>query len=195
MINFICGFLKWPILRGRSGDSEKRDFCLGSSAFQALVMMILCKREGRKKAILQMDFIQRCRECSTFLWLWTRPQEPNTSKSCIRIHKSSPALSICLSLAEHTTFRSAPRFPPVRGSSLQWSAEEKPCMGWAPALPGRGPSLTFASPAPNAWFSSWITYSAFPATQEGFNKLNLEQLGEPVWEYGSAEKRDYRNAI
>lgn len=49
-------------------------------------------------------------------------------------------------------------------------------MGSAPAVPGRELSLTFASPAPNAWFSSWVTYSAFPDTQEGFNKLNLEQL-------------------
>lgn len=39
-------------------------FCLGSLAFQALVMRILCKRGGRKKGIPQMDFIQRCGELS-----------------------------------------------------------------------------------------------------------------------------------
>lgn len=153
---------------------EKGFFCLGSLAFQVLVMTILCKRGGRKKGIPRMDFIQRCRELS--ICLWTRPQEPSTSKSSIRIHKSSPALSLCLSLAEHTTFKSAPRFLLVQGSGLQESAELKRCMGSAPALPGRGPSLTFASLAPNAGFSSWITYSAFSATQEGFNKQNLEQL-------------------
>lgn len=132
------------------------------------------------------------------LWLWARPQEPSTSKSSIRIPKSSPGLSLCLSLAEHTIFKSAPRFLPVRGSGLQQSAGEKPYMGSAPALPGRGPSLAFASPAPNAWFSSWIANSASPAPQEGFNKLNLEQPPtgfEPVLEYGSAEKHDYRSAI
>lgn len=135
----IC-FEEWPVLRGRSGDSEKRDFCLGSSAFQALVMRILCKRGGRKKDISQMDFIQRCRELSIYLWLCTRSQEPSTSKASIRIHKSSPALSLCLSLAEHTTFQSAPRFLLVWGSGLQEPAEEKLC-GSAPALPGRGHPL------------------------------------------------------
>lgn len=104
---------------------RKGILCLGSLALQVLVMRILCKRGGRKKGIPQMDYIQRFRELSSCLWLWTRPQEPSTSKYSIRIHKPSPALSLCLSLAEHTASKSAPRFLPVQGSGLQESAEEK----------------------------------------------------------------------
>lgn len=109
------------------------------------------------------------------LWLWTRPREPSTSKSSIRIHKSSPALSLCLSLTDLKAFKSAPRFLLVQGSGLWESGEEKLYMGSAPTLPGRGLSLTFASPVPNARFSCCLTYSASSATQEGFNKRNLEQ--------------------
>lgn len=138
-------------------------------------MRILCKRGGRKKDIPRMDFIQRFKELSIYLWLWTRSQEPSTSKANIRIHKSSPALSLCLSLAEHTTFKSAPRFLLVRDSGLQEPAEEKPCMA-QPQHCQKGAIPYICLPCSKSLLLLLGNLLCFPSSPGRFNKLNLEQL-------------------